>query len=171
MGTKMSYAYQSGDDSYFLPTTLRLGGSLDWHIDEGNKMNFNLELSKYLVPTPPKYNATNDTIIAGRDNNVSPIVGMVQSFYDAPDGFKEELREIMVGIGVEYSYLDFFSARTGFFYDAKNPNRRYFTVGAGLRYQSMMIDLSYLIPTTTGFQNPLANTIHLTLSVNLYGRR
>ncbi len=169
MGTKMSYANNTGDDSYFLPTTMRLGGGLAWQPDQRNKLNFNLELSKYLVPTPPERDSDGN-IIAGMDDNVNPITGMIQSFYDAPGGFKEELREIMVGIGTEYSYLGFFNARAGFFYDAKNPNHQYVTIGAGVRYQSLMLDLSYLIPITAGFQNPLANTIHVTLSATINGK-
>ena len=28
----------------------------------------------------------------------------IQSFYDAPDGFKEEMQEIMISVGLEYWY-------------------------------------------------------------------
>ena len=170
IGTKMNYDYSSADVNYFLPNTMRLGGGYGLDIDHNNNVSFNIELSKFLVPTRPDLSGmTDDEKQAANEahNNTSSISGMFKSFSDAPGGFKEELREIMLGLGVEYTYADFFNGRTGFFYDHKNVNHRYFTVGAGFRYQSFKVDLSYLIPVTSGFQNPLANTIHLTLSVNL----
>ncbi len=178
IGSKMAYAYESGSDkSYFLPTTLRLAGGLKMDLDYYNELAFSLELSKYLVPTPPIYERDsngaivydengNPIIIAGMDDNVSVPKGMIQSFYDAPGGFSEELREIMLGVGVEYTYSRMFKARVGYFNDPKNAQHRYFTLGAGLVYSMFTLDLSYMLPVVSGFQSPLANTIHITLAVD-----
>jgi len=160
VGSKMSYSL-TGDDgnTYFLPTTLRVGSEWLINMNYDHDIAFNLELSKYLVPTP-------DT--AGNVANVGIFEGMAKSFYDAPGGFKEELQEIMIGFGIEYTYAKQFMARAGYYYDYKSVTRKYLTIGAGLRYQMLTLDLSYLIPTVSGFSgNPLANTIHISLSVDL----
>ena len=44
-------------------------------------------------------------------------------------------------------------------------NRQYITLGAGLKYQVLTIDMSYLISTTQN--NPLANTLRFTLRFTL----
>ncbi len=166
IGTKMSYAPNTDlDKSYFLPTTLRVGAEWKTNLNFYHDIAVNFELSKYLVPTPPVRDSSG-AVIAGKDDNVGVFQGMIQSFYDAPDGFKEEMEEIMFGAGVEYTYARQFMARIGYYYDYKSVNRKYFTLGAGVRYQMFTLDLAYLIPTAHGFSNPLANTIRITLSID-----
>jgi hypothetical protein len=167
IGSKMNYGYKENESlekTYFLPTTMRLGGNLKLDLDYYNELSFGVEVSKYLVPTPPT--VSGDSIIAGRDNNVSMLKGMIQSFYDAPGGFKEELEEIIIGVGAEYTYSRVFSVRGGYYHDSKWPNHKYVTVGAGLIYYMFNLDLSYLIPVMSGLQSPLANTLHITLSID-----
>jgi hypothetical protein len=94
---------------------------------------------------------------------VSVAQGIFQSFSDAPNGFSEELQEINIGVGMEYWYDKQFAFRAGYFYeDKRKGNRKYFTLGAGLRYNVFGIDLAYLIPTNQ--RNPLENTLHFTLT-------
>jgi hypothetical protein len=166
IGTKMNYAYdKSFNQSYFLPTTLRLGGNLQMDLDYYNELSVSLEFSKYLVPTPPKRDA-NGNILEGENDDVSVIKGMIQSFYDAPGGFLEEMKEIMIGAGGEYIYSRMFKARAGYYHDFKNPNQQFFTIGAGITYFMFTLDLSYLFPVVSGLNSPLANTIRLTLSID-----
>ena len=74
----------------------------------------------------------------------------------------EELREINIGGGFEYWYDQQFAFRTGYFYENYTKgNRQFITLGAGLKYQVLTIDMSYLISTTQ--QNPLANTLRFTM--------
>ena len=104
--------------------------------------------------------------------------GIIQSFYDAPgiverqgDGtylvepgsvFREELREINLGGGIEYDYNGVFAVRGGYFFEHYTKgNRQFITLGAGIKYTVLDIDLSYLIATTQ--QNPLANTLRFSL--------
>lgn len=88
---------------------------------------------------------------------------MFQSFSDAPDGFKEELKEINIAGGAEYWYDKQFAFRVGYFFEsALKGNRKYFTLGAGLRYSTFGLDFSYLIPTEQ--RNPLENTLRFSLS-------
>ena len=135
-----------------------------------------VDLNKLLVPTPPLvardstgspvYNADGTLqLAAGKPSNVGQIPAIVQSFYDAPGGFKEELREVMWSTGLEYWYDNLFAFRAGYFHEAPSKgNRQYFNIGAGLRYNVFGIDFAYLIPTVQN--NPLQNTLRFTLHFN-----
>jgi hypothetical protein len=172
IGNKMSYS-STTIETDFIPTNLRLGPSFTMDLDEYNRLSFGIDFNKLLVPTPPIYlKDSNNQIVTGPDGqwviekgmdpNVSPIKGMIQSFYDAPYGFKEELQEITVSIGTEYWYNKLFSIRAGYFYESKyKGGRQYFNVGAGLRYNVFGLDFSYLIPVKSN--NPLQNTLQFTL--------
>jgi len=167
MGRKISYTDDS--ESNFLPTNLRLGGTFTHEFDDYNQLTFGLDLNKLLVPTPPVYDGhgtSPDNIIAGMDPNVSVPVGMWQSFYDAPGGTTEELREINISTGLEYWYNQRFALRTGYFYEHETKgNRKYFTVGLGLKLNAFQLDFAYLI--TTQQRNPLENTMRFSLIFNL----
>ena len=166
IGTKMSYTFENVNKD-FLPTNLKLGGALKIDIDDYNSLTTAIDLNKLLVPTPPIYSDTNrDSIIAGKDPNVPVIVGIFQSFYDAPGGFKEEIKEIMYSVGFEYWYRKQFAVRAGYFHEsAEKGNRKFFTAGLGLRLNVFGVDFSYLIPQAVN--NPLANTLRFTLSFDL----
>jgi hypothetical protein len=132
-----------------------------------------LDFNKLLVPTPPIYTAgpnigDDDIIVYGKDPDVSVAQGIFQSFSDAPEGGKEELREVNISFGMEYWYDKQFAFRAGYFNESKfKGNRKYFTLGAGLRYNVFGIDLAYLIPTDQ--RNPLENTLHFTLTFDFNG--
>lgn len=177
IGAKMSYTETAQRD--FIPTNLRLGTALTLEMDTYNELTFTVDANKLLVPTQPVYSQEDGSeIVSGKDPNVGVATGMMQSFYDAPGNvvfdengnvtvqsgsvFKEEMREINVGGGMEYWYDKQFAFRTGYFYEHYTKgNRQFITLGAGLRYTVFAIDLSYLISTTQ--QNPLANTLRFTL--------
>ena len=181
MGSKMSYS-NANSRSDFIPTNLRLGPSLKLNIDEFNSLAFSFDLNKLLVPTPPIYARDEEgalipdgnggfVIEKGMDPNVSMIQGMIQSFYDAPGGFSEELKEWTLGIGTEYWYNQIFAVRAGFFHEAKmKGNRRYLTFGAGLRYNVFALDVSYLVPvnnSSTSGTNSLEGTLRFNLAFNI----
>jgi hypothetical protein len=108
-------------------------------------------------------------IKSGYDPNVSVAVGMLHSFYDAPGGFSEELREITYSVGMEYWYVKQFAIRGGFFYeDGTKGNRKFFTVGIGLRMNVFGLDFSYLVPVNNQ-NSPLANTLRFSLLFNFAG--
>jgi hypothetical protein len=173
IGAKISYNNSTVDN--FLPTNMRLGSSLQIKIDEYNKINFLVDANKLLVPTPPIYaidengqpipnpNRPGSFIVEqGRDPNVGVVQGMFQSFTDAPGGLQEELREISLAGGMEYIYADQFALRGGYFWEHETKgNRQYFTIGAGLRYNTLNFDVSYLIATEQ--RNPLARTLRFSL--------
>src|SRR5664279_3618860 len=169
IGTKMSYsAAQTAD---FIPMNMRLGGSATMNLDNFNKITVTLDLNKLLVPTPPIYSSANpDSIIKGKDPNVSVPVAIFQSFFDAPGGFKEELHEITYSVGIEYWYNNQFAVRGGYFYeDPTKGNRKYFTAGAGFRLKAFTLDFSYLMPVAQN--NPLAHTLRFSIAFDFNALR
>jgi len=163
IGNKISYTNVGERD--FIPINLKLGSSLNINFDDYNSMSYSFDINKLLVPTPPLYNSENE-IIAGKDPNVSVVSGIFQSFSDAPDGFSEELREINLSFGTEYWYAQQFALRGGYFYEHDTKGgRKFFTFGAGVKYNVFALDFSYLINAsrTINGTNPLANTMRFTM--------
>ena len=172
IGTKISYT--ANQDKAFIPINLRLGSALAIDLDSYNSFTFALDLNKLLIPTQPLYADTDtaEIILKGKDPNVSVPLGMIQSFYDAPgiDNSRgsvllEELHEITYSLGIEYWYRKQFAIRGGYFYEYQTKgNRKYFTLGVGLKLNVFSLDFAYLIPTAVN--NPLANTLRFTLGFN-----
>jgi len=167
IGSKMSYSKSKEPD--FIPMNMRLGGALTFKFDNFNELMFTTDFNKLLVPTPPKYDPDRN-IIAGKDPNVSVPVAIIQSFFDAPGGLKEELREITVSMGTEYWYNQQFAIRGGYFYEHESKgNRKYFTAGAGFRMNILEIDFSYLMPVVQN--HPLARTLRFSISFDFSSLR
>lgn len=180
IGSKVTYTDETDED--FIPMNLGLGSYVNFHIDEYNEIALVVDFNKLLVPTPPEYaRDSNGRLNTGPNNNlivergiksdVPVMQGLIQSFYDAPGGFEEEMREIKPSIGVEYWYDQQFALRTGYFYEHETKgNRQFLTLGAGIRYSKLGLDFSYLVPTNAsrrpGNNSPLQNTIRLTLHFN-----
>jgi hypothetical protein len=172
IGAKVSYTETVAKD--FIPTNLRLGFAFETELDQYNSLGILLDFNKLLVPTPPEYKFNDSTglpevdplgnyiISRGKSNDVGVVSGIFQSFADAPDGFGEEMREISLSIGAEYWYDKQFAFRAGYFHEhATKGNRKYFTLGVGLKLNVFGLDFSYLIPT--GQQNPLENTLRFSI--------
>jgi len=165
IGTKISYVDNGRE--YFLPTNLKLGCALTLIPAEYNVITFALDLNKLLTPTEPVYSDANYTTIKkGLDPNRTVPSALFSSFYDAPNGLKEELQEISYSSGVEYWYADLFGLRTGYVY--QNPakgNAEALTMGAGVRYSEFGIDFAYLMPMRQ--TSPFSNTIRFTVLFNI----
>lgn len=162
IGTKISYA--ETDDKYFLPANMKLGGAATFIIDDYNQFTFALDFNKLMVPTEPVRDI-NGNIIAGKDPNRSVPAGIFGSFADAPGGFKEELKEVAISTGIEYTYNQQFALRAGYFYeDPQKGDRRYLTLGGGLKYNMFNLDFSYLVASPQ--KSPLANTLRFSLMLN-----
>jgi len=195
IGNKMTYSDINQQD--FLPMNFKLGGSLNLHLDEYNDIAFVFDINKLLVPTQPIYGKVNNqnVIIAGEDPNRAVANSMFTSWADAPGDpkkdntgayiidpntglaeieggsvFKEEMRELYFGFGLEYWYQKVFAARMGYFMeDDSKGNRKYLSFGVGLKYNVFALDISYLVPFYVGSQvsygqSPLANTLQFTMS-------
>lgn len=162
VGAKIAYSESGQAD--FIPANLRLGGQFTLKFDQYNKINFIGETNKLLVPTPPQRDPQTGEIIAGKDDDVGFFTGIFQSFNDAPGGGAEELREFIWQGGVEYWYDDKFAFRGGYHHENEfKGNRKYFTLGLGLKYSVFGLDFSYLIPANATVRSPLENTLRFSL--------
>ena len=161
--------YDEGGQENFMPTNFKLGGGFDFILDRSNSLGAYLEMNKLLVPTPRDFNG--DGVINAEDNReyneIGSIEGIFTSWGDAPDGFSEEMKEISWALGLEYVYEDSFSLRTGYFHeDEEKGFRRFVSLGAGFKYTSMVIDVSYLF-STSNVVSPLEGTLRFGLTFNL----
>lgn len=182
LGPKISYDKDDLNDN-FLPANLRLGGGFDFIFDEYNKIGVTAEVTKLLVPTPKV--GYDGSTYSGEDVNGDGVVdvddfnqaredyrttswtsGIFQSFGDAPDGFSEELKEFTWAMGAEYWYQDSFAIRAGYFNEHETKGaRKFFTLGAGFKYNIVKIDVSYLF-SASKVRNPLENTLRFSLTFN-----
>ena len=171
IGSKISFG--GDNNSYFIPTNLRLGTSLMVPIDEYNRITIAADANKLLVPTYPKIKEGEsptdfDARVQKEYYDVSSISGIFKSFGDAPNGAKEELQEIQWSIGAEYAYNDKFTLRAGYHHESENKgNRKYFTVGAGFKMNVFSLDAGYVISTAA--TNPLDQTLRFTLTFDMDG--
>ena len=171
IGSKISFG--GDNNSYFIPTNLRLGTSLMVPIDEYNRITIAADANKLLVPTYPKIKEGEsptdfDARVQKEYYDVSSISGIFKSFGDAPNGVKEELQEIQWSLGAEYAYNDKFTLRAGYHHESENKgNRKYFTVGAGFKMNVFSLDAGYVISTAA--TNPLDQTLRFTLTFDMDG--
>jgi hypothetical protein len=157
--------YDEGGQKDFIPTNLRIGSGIDFILDESNVLGINIEFSKLLVPSPIAFYDENDNLYY-RQPDVSFFKGILESFGDAPDGSKEELKEVTWAVGTEYKFGKNFALRTGYFNESvEKGSRRYLTFGAGFKYNNTNIDISYL-SSTSKIRNPLENTLRFSLTFN-----
>ena len=161
LGGKIGYTTDAKQKD-FIPANLGLGTSYTKVYDESNRITFGLDVNKLLVPTPPMDadgNISQTDLEAYRAKSV--VNSWFSSMNDAKSGFKEELKEFQISAGLEYWYTEQFALRAGYFYEDKTKgNRKYFTLGAGLKYNVFGLNFSYIIPSGSGInQNPLSNTL------------
>ncbi len=158
----------------FLPANLKVGGGFDFILDDYNKIGLGVEFSKLLVPTPQNPDLNGDGTITPDERNqnredyrsIGWASGIFKSFGDAPGGFSEELKEITYSIGAEYMYQDSFAFRAGYFHESPEKGaRKFFSLGAGFKYNVVKVDVSYLF-STSNVKNPLENTLRFSLTFN-----
>ena len=184
MGPKINYDNDQNDiNSNFLPANMRLGGGFDFIFDEYNKIGITAEVTKLLVPTPPALVVAVDADGSGSIEPTEQDIaddayaqalsdyrkigwteGIFKSFNDAPDGFSEELKEFTWALGAEYSYQDSFALRLGYFNENELKGaRKFFSLGAGFKYNVVKVDVSYLF-SASKVRNPLENTLRFSLT-------
>ena len=176
IGTKVSY--DGGANNAYLPANLRLGTTFKFPVADYHTLALNLDLNKLMVPTAPRQvdyldAEGNYDQIAYQEaledyNNMSSFKGIFKSFADAPGGFKEELQEIQISTGLEYSYNQQFFARVGYYYENKyKGNRQYVTFGAGFSLSVFTLDAAYVLATAQS--SPLDQTLRFTLGFDMAG--
>ncbi|MDE6277862.1 MAG: type IX secretion system outer membrane channel protein PorV [Muribaculaceae bacterium] len=175
IGTKV--AFNNGEDPAFLPTNLKIGTNFMFPLADYHTLSLGVDLNKLLVPARPREaDYDMDTTEGQRDylnaledwKNMSPFTGIFKSFSDAPGGFGEEMREINVSFGAEYSYNQQFFVRAGYYYENEfKGNRQYFGFGAGFSLNVVRLDASYMLATAQ--TSPLDQTLRFTLTFDMDG--
>ncbi len=164
MGPKIQYSDFAQADP--LPTNLRFGTGLSFEFDEFNTVNWVLDFNKDLI----SYTTTDSTreadsvfkaifsswgstkiqTLDGDSTNVSTL-----STFD----------QLTIGTGIEYWYNKLLALRTGYFYEnPNNGNRQFLTLGAGVRWNIIGVDFSYIYALQEN--SPLANTMRFSLLLN-----
>lgn len=164
MGPKISYVDAAQADP--LPQQLRLGVAYEVIKSEFNSLTLTADFSKLLV------NRTLQIIDTTGGQEVVIQEGSVDPFYQAmftswKGGISGIAKSIQTSIGAEYWYGNpkLIALRAGYFYeDPSNGNRKFFTLGAGLRYDLYGFDFGYI--STIEETHPLANTLRFGLLVN-----
>lgn len=176
MGPKINYDIGTSDDNSanFIPANMKIGTGFDFVFDEYNKVAVGVEFNKLLVPTPQNPDIDGDGNVTNEEraqtnanyNKISWVSGIFKSFGDAPDGFSEELKEFTYSVGAEYLYQDSFAFRMGYFNESEQKGaRKFFSLGAGFKYNVVKMDVSYLF-SASKVKNPLENTLRFSLTFN-----
>lgn len=170
IGTKMNYS--NSPFKSFIPTNLGLGAGIEipLTIVADHKLGFNVEMNKFLVPTPPVWDTTKSDAenreAYDKYSSQSSIGGIFKSLYDAPGGFGEKMKELGFSLGCEYNYNNNFFARMGYTYqNAMKGNITGMSFGAGYKMDQFSVDASYFVSTVPN--NPLNNTFKLSLSLDI----
>lgn len=173
LGGKISYDEVTKN---FIPANMRIGVGYELPFDNYNKLTFNLQADKLMVPSRKsrftegfdKNDSKTWTMSQDQYSQMSSVSGIFKSFADAPGGAAEEFKEVRWGAGLEYTYNRQFFARVGYSYENfYKGNRNYVTVGAGFHLSIVMLDVSYCIGLASS--NPLDQTMRFTLGFDLAG--
>lgn len=139
VGPKMTYRNESDP----LPTTLRLGICFNLIKDQFNDLKIAFDFAKLLVK---------------RDKlGADPLPKSLITGWQNPGG--------EYAVGAEYWYEKIVALRGGFFTEPSVAgNRKYWTLGAGVRYSIFELDFSYIL--TIEENHPLANTMRFSMLVD-----
>ena len=165
-----SIQYTDNDQEDPLPTVMRFGYAYTMELDsEGfNTLTIASDISKIMARLEPEVTPRGDTVFVAQ----KPLEGFFNSFgsFERDIGTGEVIsvslfEQLIFANGLEYWYDQKFALRAGFFHEAEdNGNRQFVTLGAGLKYNIIGVDFSYLY--TLEEDSPLANTIRFGLMVD-----
>jgi len=147
-----------------IPANLRFGPALTLEFDEYNSVTFATDLNKSLVSVDQEI-TEEDTFRVGKTGFEALFDSWGTARGQVVEGDVRSLgliEQFTIGSGLEYWYSDLFALRTGYFYEhPDNGDRQFLTFGAGLRYNIVGVDISYLY--TSDDRSPLANTLRFSL--------
>ena len=151
LGPKISYVDAAQADP--IPTQLRIGIAYQLVKSEFNNLTVAADFSKLLVH---RYTDANN--VPQSDPFYKALVTSFQG---------NVLKSIQSSIGAEYWYgkPKLIALRAGYFYeDPSNGNRKFITLGAGIKYNIYGFDFSYI--NTIEENHPLANTLRFGLNLS-----
>lgn len=168
---KYSSTDSTGDP---IPTNLRVGAATTFNFDEFNTLTLATDFNKQLY----RVNIERDTV--GGNVNItrtvdSPFKALFSSWkpllvdIDGDNVYDPKevgvLEQTTMAVGAEYWYNRLFALRSGFFYESPyNGNRKFVTLGAGVRYNIVGFDVSYIYAMEEN--SALANTLRFSVLLN-----
>ncbi len=178
MGPKIQYSDSEQADP--IPTLIRLGQALTLEFDAYNKITLATDASKILVRqrVTEKCIDENDSETCTPTFSSDPFYRAIFSAWtpieiltSAVNSEEREYQNLSVfdqllwSVGFEYWYNNLFAARGGYFYENPyNGNREFMTFGAGIRYNIVGVDFSYVYALKEN--HPLSNTMRFSLLLN-----
>ena len=178
MGPKIQYSDSEQADP--IPTLLRFGHAFTYEIDDFNKITLANDFSKILVrqriteicldpenPETCSFEYSTDPFYKAILSSWTSI-NVLRSALSDEEAEYESLSvvdQLLVSTGFEYWYNNLFAIRAGYFYENPyNGNREFLTFGAGIRYNIVGVDFSYIYALEEN--HPLANTMRFSLLLN-----
>ena len=156
IGPGLSYTSNAEEDP--LPTMFRIGWTITSDLDRKGLHSLTLanDISKILARQGEE----------GLNSLFASWGSLERNIGGGKTAELNTFQQFMIATGAEYWYDDLFAVRTGYYYE--NPNngdRKFMTLGAGIRYKFFGVDFSYIY--TLGDENhPLANTTRFGLLMN-----
>ena len=176
-GPGISYTDSAGV-SDAIPTTLRFGGALDTRLDDFNRITLAVDFNKVLVrrDSSGAYDSPFEALFSSwgaREVNTRASQGTCAEFASDNDASNDTacrslgaLQQLTLGAGLEYWYNDLLALRGGYFFeDPANGNRQFLTAGAGIRYNLIGVDMSYIYALAE--QSAVAGQLRFSLSLNI----
>ncbi|HMQ49676.1 MAG TPA: PorV/PorQ family protein [Saprospiraceae bacterium] len=170
IGSKVRYLETA--PRQFIPTSMLIGTTVGWTYPLNRKQRLQLalswQISKLLTPTPcTDGNCDKDGSGVADYLEQSAVKGMFASFFDAPDGFQEELKETVQQFGMEtnirWSNFVQTAFRLGYYIEHPDKgNRKWLSIGTSLAIEKMRINLAYINGLGL-YQLPLDDTLSIGL--------
>ncbi len=165
LGSKIGYT-NNAQTKDFIPANMGIGAAYTGVIDEDNKITIAADVNHLLVPAVPTLTYDADTLTPDSQKALDDYrnKGVFPSWFSSFDN-----KVYTVQLGAEYWYNNQFAARAGYYWETKEGgNRKYFTVGVGIKYNVFGFNFSYLVPSGSGVnRNPLSNTLRFSLLFDL----
>ena len=161
-------SYMDGQDRIGLPQTFRAGVALQTALDAAGDHSLTLssDVTRLLA-------RMEQSVVSGDTtwNSAGPLKALFTGWGSLRRFNGQEVVELgffdqfTLGSGVEYTFRDLFSLRSGFYMEhPENGGRRFATYGAGFKLQSVQIDFSYLVAAAQ--HHPLDGTIRISLRLH-----
>ena len=163
LGSKIGYTNNAATKD-FIPSNMGIGGAYTGVIDQDSKITIAADVNHLLVPALPLLSDGTDSAGDASKLDAYRNTGVFESWFKSFDN-----KVYTVQLGAEYWYNNQFAARAGYYWETKEGgNRKYFTVGVGVKYNVFGFNFSYLVPSGNGVtRNPLSNTLRFSLLFDL----
>ena len=171
MGPKIQYSDSEQSDP--IPTNLRFGQAFQFDLDEFNQIRLATDFNKMLIRVRADSIAGGgtrfeaDPFYKALFSAWAPIEVRANALND-PDAEFETLsaiEQLTISAGLEYWYNQLFALRGGYFYENPyNGDRQFLTFGAGIRYNIVGVDFSYIYALED--KHPLSDTMRFSLLLN-----